>query len=239
MLRVHSLLSMAESHGNGAFLDGWTGIIRETTAVGVGSIRRRALRALEDTAVATTTTASAAAAEDDQVLAVAEHLDQAEYEFVAELSIACVILAALLVWFFWSFWWEKNMRRRVLASRRRRGQQQQQGTAVVRPQSGTGSYESTRPSGADNTSPSVQGGAGAAAGGGGYRRDVYAVGRDGQEPQQGQGAAQEQIKRGASADRAIRDRAIKEFFNPLWGTGSSSSSSRGTQDQRAVKGRGG
>lgn len=177
------------------------------SSVGVGILSRpRELQFVatsEDTAVS---------AEDEYVLVIAEHLDQSEYEFVAKLSIACVLLAGLLVWFFWSFWWEKNMRRRVLASRRRNSSRQ---GAAVRPQS-TGSHDSARPSGGD-TSPSTQGfGAGTGAGSGsGYQRDAYAFSRGEQEP------PPQQQTRGLEEERTA-DQTITEFFNPLWGKTNSS-----------------
>lgn len=134
---------------------------------------------------------------------VAEHVDQVEYEFIAKLSIACVLLACLMVWFAWSFWWDKNMRR-SLASRRRGGQRM---ARLER----TSSHGSPPPPGGD-TSPSSQGtGVGV-----GFQRDAHAVGRKDQQQQQGQG----------HRPNNGQGTPMTEFFNPMWGETSNSRGKR-------------
>lgn len=128
----------------------------------------------------------------EQYEVIAEHVDQVEYEFIAKLSIACVLLACLMVWFTWSFWWDKNMRR-SLASRRRRGQ-------WVPRLERTSSLGSPPPPGED-TNPSSQGmGVGV-----GYQRDSHAVGRSGQQQRQAQGHKNNG-----------HGTLMTEFFNPMW-----------------------
>lgn len=129
----------------------------------------------------------------EQYEVIAEHVDQVEYEFIAKLSIACVLLACLMVWFAWSFWWDQNMRR-SLASRRRRGQRM---AHLER-----SSSQSPPPPGED-TSPSSQGGGI----GVGYQRDAHAVGRIEQHQPQNQSQKQ---SNGLGTP-------LKEFFNPMWG----------------------
>lgn len=137
----------------------------------------------------------------EQFEVVAEHVDQVEYEFIAKLSIACVLLACLMVWFAWSFWWEKNMRR-SLASRRRRGQRM---SRLER----TSSLGSPPPPGGD-TSPSSQGtGVGV-----GYQRDAHAVGRNDLHREQQQTQTQ--------TTGQAQGTPLKEFFNPMWGQTSNS-----------------
>lgn len=131
----------------------------------------------------------------EQYDVIAEHVDQVEYEFIAKLSIACVLLACLMVWFAWSFWWDKNMRR-SLASRRGCGGQRMARLERTSSQS--------PPPGGD-TSPSSQGtGVGV-----GYQRDAHAVGRVEQQHQQ-QHHGQKKQSNGLGTP-------LKEFFNPMWG----------------------
>lgn len=225
--RTHALpqLSMAENRpptrlrAGGAQVQppdvAWSGVDVREVEEPATVIRRRALQQQTTTSASLTSSASAGDAfSADTIATMADHIDQVEYEFVAKLSIACILVASLAMWFALSFWWDKNVAksRRVAASRRRRlaagGHQQQQGPLASEMLRKTSCSES--PPADRLLSPSYQG-AGASAG---NQRDT-----------QGKDVERDECEE----DHKTQDReeVFKEFFNPMWGMEREDSPGRG------------
>ncbi|CAM9867756.1 unnamed protein product [Ectocarpus sp. 6 AP-2014] len=127
--------------------------------------------------------------EDEDVAAIADHMDQADSEFVAKMCIACAFLSCLLVWLAWSSWWDRNGRKRAGG---RRGPR-------VQPR-----LQCSLDSLSDSASSPIQG-VGAADG---CHRGALAADRS--QPRQLQ-------QQDDGRNQSQRQDEMNEFYNPLWG----------------------
>ncbi|CAM9272133.1 unnamed protein product, partial [Scytosiphon promiscuus] len=196
--------------------------------------RRRALQQTttsSGTPLASSTNSAGDSYSAGSISTIADHIDQVENEYVAKLSIACVLVASLAMWFALSFWWDKKVakRRRAAASRRRRlatgGHQQQQAPLANGLLRITSSFES--PPEDRTLSPSFR----EAGVSGGYQRDTRGVdevvGREDDDNDDDDG----RLERDEDHKRQEQEE-VKEFFNPLWGVDRRESASHGGGDRR-------
>ncbi|CAB1096156.1 unnamed protein product [Ectocarpus sp. CCAP 1310/34] len=130
--------------------------------------------------------------EDEDVAAVADHMDQADSEFVAKMCIASAFLSCLLAWLAWSFWWDRNGRK--LAGGRRGPRVQPRPPLPT-----TRSFDSL-----SDSANSPSNGVGVADG---CHRGALATDRS--QPRQ-------QQQRDEGQNRGQRQDGINEFYNPLW-----------------------
>lgn len=131
--------------------------------------------------------------EDEDVAAIADHMDQADSEFVAKMCIACAFLSCLLTWLAWSSSWDRNGRKRAGGRRGPRVQPRP-------PLRTTSSLDSL----SDSASSPIQG-VGAADG---CHRGALAADRSQPHQQQQQDEGRNQGQ---------RQDGMNEFYNPLWG----------------------
>ncbi|CAM9409901.1 unnamed protein product [Ectocarpus sp. 4 AP-2014] len=131
--------------------------------------------------------------EDEDVAAIADHMDQADSEFVAKMCIASAFFSCLLAWLAWSSWWDKNGRRRAGGRRGPRVQPRP-------PLRTTSSLDSL----SDSASSPIQ----EVAAADGCHRGALAtdLSQPLQQQQQDEGRNQGQ-----------RQDGMNEFYNPLWG----------------------
>ncbi|CAM9533810.1 unnamed protein product [Ectocarpus sp. 12 AP-2014] len=130
---------------------------------------------------------------DEDVATIADHMDQAESEFVAKMCIASAFLSCLLAWLAWSSWWSRNGRKREGGRRGHRVQPRP-------PLRTTSSLDSL-----SDSANSPIAGVGAADG---CHRGTLATDRS--QPRQHQ-------QQDEGRNEAQRQDGMNEFYNPLWG----------------------